>query len=67
MGIFAKFSLLGLRRSPTKCQRCPHCVRACPTQIRILELPWEKFNDPDCVLCFKCIEACPHGALSPQF
>jgi len=66
MGIFAKFSLLGLRRSPTKCERCPYCVRACPTQVRILELPWRKFNDPDCVLCFECIAACPHGALSPK-
>ena len=66
MGIFARYSLLGLKRSPTKCERCPYCVRKCPTQVRILELPWEKFNDMDCILCFDCVDACPHGAISPK-
>lgn len=66
MGMFARFSLLGLKRSPTKCERCPHCVRKCPTQVRILELPWEKINDMDCILCLDCVDACPHGAISPK-
>lgn len=66
MGIFARYSLLGLKRSPTKCERCPSCARKCPTQVRILELPWEKFNDMDCILCFDCVDACPHGAISPK-
>ena len=67
MGIFSRFSLLGMSRNPLKCQKCPHCQKKCPTQIPILDLPWEKFNDQECILCMECVDACPHGALKPKF
>ena len=67
MGIFSRFSLLGMKRSPIRCVKCPFCIRKCPMQVRILDLPWEKFNDPECILCQECVEACPNGALSPKF
>ncbi len=67
MGIFARFSLLGLKRKPARCQKCPSCVRACPTQVPILEYPFEKFNDQECVLCMECVDACEHAALAPKF
>jgi len=67
MGIFMKFSFLGLRRDPSKCTKCGECVESCPMQVRILELPWEKFNDQECTLCLECVAACPSGALSPKF
>jgi len=67
MGIFSRFSLLGMSRNPLKCQKCPHCEKKCPTQIPILDLPWEKFNDQECILCLECVDACPHGALRPKF
>ena len=67
MGLFSRFSLLGMSRNPLKCQKCPHCEKKCPTQIPILDLPWEKFNDQECILCLECVDACPHGALRPKF
>jgi len=68
LGIFGRFSLLGLKRDPVKCtKKCLDCVRVCPTQVRILDLPWEKFNDQECILCLDCVEACPHGALGLKF
>lgn len=67
MAIFQKYSLTGLKRDPVKCMKCPHCEVKCPMQINILDLPWEKFNDPECILCMECIDACPHGSLSPKF
>lgn len=67
MGIFSRFSLLGMSRNPLKCEKCPHCEKKCPTQIPILDLPWEKFNDQECILCMECVDACPHGALKPKF
>ncbi len=67
MGIFMRFSFLGLRRDPSKCTKCGDCVEACPMQIRILDLPWEKFNDPECTLCLECVGACARGALAPKF
>jgi ferredoxin-type protein NapH len=67
MAFFQKYSLAGIKRDPVKCTKCPHCEVKCPMQINILDLPWEKFNDPECILCMECIDACPHGSLSPKF
>ena len=67
MAPFQKYSFLGMKRDPVKCSRCPHCEAACPMQIRILALPWEKFNDPECILCGECADACPNNALSYKF
>jgi len=68
LGIFSRFSFLGMKRDPVKCtKKCPDCVRVCPMQIRILELPWEKFNDQECIFCLDCVEACPNGALGLKF
>ncbi len=67
MSVFQKYSLAGIKRDPVKCTKCPHCEVKCPMQINILDLPWEKFNDPECIMCMECIDACPHGSLSPKF
>jgi len=64
MAVFQKYSITGLKRDPVKCTKCPHCEIKCPMQINILDLPWEKFNDPECIMCMECIDACPHGSLS---
>jgi ferredoxin-type protein NapH len=67
MAVFQKYSFTGLKRDPVKCTKCPHCEVKCPMQINILDLPWEKFNDPECIMCMECIDACPHGSLSLKF
>jgi ferredoxin-type protein NapH len=67
MAVFQKYSFTGLKRDPVKCTKCPHCEIKCPMQINILDLPWEKFNDPECIMCMECIDACPHGSLSLKF
>ena len=64
MAIPMRFSFLGLKRDPSKCTKCGDCVAICPMQVRILELPWEKFNDPECTLCLECVGTCSSGALS---
>jgi len=67
MAPFQKYSFLGMKRDPVKCSKCPHCEAACPMQIRILTLPWEKFNDPECILCGECVDACPNNSLGYKF
>lgn len=69
MGLLSRFSFLGLKRDPVKCTKvgCRLCVEACPMMVRILDLPWEKFNDPDCIYCLKCVDACPTKAIRPKF
>lgn len=63
-----RFSFLGLRRDPVKCTKadCRLCMEACPMYVRILELPWEKFTDPECIYCLKCRDACPTKAIKPK-
>jgi polyferredoxin len=65
MAILNRFSLIGLRREPFKCAKgeCRACVEVCPTRVHILDQPWEKFSDPECIYCMKCVDACPNKAL----
>jgi polyferredoxin len=67
MAFFQRHSFTGIQRDPVKCTKCPHCEIKCPMQINILDLPWEKFNHPECIMCMECVDACPHGSLSPKF
>jgi len=69
LGLLSRFSFLGLKRDPLKCTKvgCRTCVEVCPMKIRILELPWEKFSDPECIYCLKCVEACTTKAIKPKF
>ena len=67
MAVFQKYSYAGIKRDPVKCTKCPHCEVRCPMQINILDLSWEKFNDPECIMCMECVDACPHGSLSLKF
>ena len=69
LAILNRFSFLGLERDPVRCTKdgCRRCVEVCPMKIRILELPWEKFSDPECIYCLKCVEACTTKAIKPKF
>jgi polyferredoxin len=69
MAVLNKFSFLGLRRDLIKCAKgeCRLCVEACPMQVQILSLPWEKFSDPECIYCLKCVDACPNDAIRLKY
>lgn len=69
LALFSKFSFLGLRRDPIRCTKagCRDCVQVCPTQVPILDLPWEKFSHSECIYCLKCMDACSTKAIKPKF
>lgn len=63
-----RFSFLGLQRDPLMCTKagCSDCAQACPMNVPILELPWEKFTHPECIYCMKCVDACTTKAIKPK-
>jgi polyferredoxin len=67
--LLMRFSFLGLKRDPVRCNRaaCRDCVEVCPMMVPILEQPWEKFNHPECIMCLKCVDACTSTAIKPKF
>jgi polyferredoxin len=69
MALLNRFSFLGLRRDPVKCAKggCRLCVSACPMRVPILDLPWEKFSDPECIYCMKCADACHEKAIKLKY
>lgn len=69
MAVLNRFSFLGLRRELAKCAKggCRACVEVCPMRVRILDLPWEKFSDPECIYCMKCVDACENKAIRLKY
>ena len=69
MALLNRFSFLGLRRDLVKCAKgeCRLCVEACPMRVQILDLPWEKISDPECIYCLKCVDACPNDAIKIKY
>lgn len=69
MAMLNKFSFIGLRRDPVKCERggCRLCVAACPMRVPILDMPWEKFSHEECIYCMKCVDACKDKAIRLKY
>ncbi len=69
MAMLNKFSFIGLRRDPVKCEKggCRLCVAACPMRVPILDMPWEKFSHEECIYCMKCVDACKDKAIRLKY
>jgi ferredoxin-type protein NapH len=71
ISIFSDYSLLKLKRLPTRCpgrKECGVCERVCDMQVRILDEPFGGYTgNGECILCLKCLEECPHDAIKWKF
>ncbi|MEN8189134.1 MAG: 4Fe-4S binding protein [Thermodesulfobacteriota bacterium] len=68
--IFSKAGMLRLTKNGDTCTRCGNCYRVCDVGIRAIADDVESKNivKDDCIMCFKCVEACPEeGCLKASF
>jgi polyferredoxin len=59
--LFKKISFIRLEKTLHTCSGCGNCQRMCPMDIRDVSLEkTEKYvMTEDCLLCLRCVEACP--------
>jgi len=59
--IFSRAGLLRLTKDGDKCTRCGNCYRSCDVGIRAIadDLEHKNIVKDDCMMCLKCVEACP--------
>ncbi len=64
--LFSKIGFLRLIKDGDKCTRCGNCSRVCDVGITAIadDILSKNIVKDDCMMCFKCVEACPEeGAL----
>jgi ferredoxin len=68
--IFSRASLLRLTKDGEKCTRCGNCYRVCDVGIRAIadDLDHKNIVKDDCMMCLKCVSACPEdGCLKATY
>jgi ferredoxin len=65
LGACSRFSILGLHKEDSACNRCNRCLLHCQGgDDPVGGAPWRK---SECHLCMNCVAACPDHALSFRF
>jgi len=67
LGYCAKFSVVGIARDPTHCDRCGDCELVCPMGVPLLDYTYERVRDEQCILCLECRDACHSSAIQLVF
>lgn len=61
LGLFSRFSFLGLEKDVSTCTRCNRCLTSCQGgDDPIPGVPWRK---AECHLCLNCTAGCPEGSV----
>ena len=65
MDIVSRWSILGLVKSPERCEDCNRCLLRCQGgDDPIGGVPWRQ---PECHLCLNCVDECPEHGLQFKF
>ena len=60
LGLLSHFSLWRIERDEQKCVNCNLCLQRCGGASD----PHAALRKSECLVCFNCLDDCPHGALS---
>ena len=64
LGAVSRWSILGLRKDASTCDKCSRCLLNCQGgDDPIGGAPWRK---SECLMCMNCVGSCPHGSLQFQ-
>jgi polyferredoxin len=65
LGAVSRWSILGLHKDASTCDKCNRCLLNCQGgDDPIGGVPWRK---SECLMCMNCVSSCPHGALEFRF
>jgi polyferredoxin len=65
LGAASRWSILGLHKEASTCDKCNRCLLHCQGgDDPIGGVPWRK---SECLMCMNCVGSCPHGSLQFQF
>lgn len=65
LGLFARFSIFGLKKNESTCDHCDKCLLSC--QGADNPVVGKKWRQAECHLCLNCQADCPQGSLSFEF
>lgn len=57
------FSILRVKVDQDLCISCNQCRRECPMDVDMLDNKRSRENGTECILCLRCVQHCPTGAL----
>jgi polyferredoxin len=60
------FALVRVQNDKAKCVSCGLCRKACPMDVDMTDNSRSRSNGTDCILCCKCVDACPVKSLRAQ-
>jgi ferredoxin-type protein NapH len=64
----ADLPALQLEADKTKCLNCKTCTRNCSMSLDVNEMVQrQNMENPECILCGKCVDSCPRGAIKYSF
>ena len=65
LGAVSRWSVLGLHKDPSACEKCNRCLLSCQGgDDPIGGVPWRK---TECLMCMNCVGSCPHDSLQFKF
>ncbi len=57
------YAWLRVKNDTDKCIGCGKCNKVCPMEVDMRDNSRKRLNGTECILCLRCVEACPAKSL----